>query len=299
MRLAVRFGTLLGLLIASDVAFGQTKTIEITVDDFRPMRAAIDKIMELSGIPINYEDMPIYYPADLVEAPIHTGGGQKLFGARGGQLLFSIAVDETTGKLNDLQAVKGALSKLISAYNSSGLPGGFDFEEHKGVFFVKPVRYRGENGTTQTIKSLLSTPITFPQEKRDWFTAARLILQQVSKASGSDISDFDVSIYYGGEQPICANNEPADHVIARVLAALACPVRGRVGCDSVIVQSTWDVGYHYRLYYPYRFRGKCLLIVDSVPNSRWFVPPAPKPLPRSPAFTTNPWCDAADALKMQ
>ncbi|MBI1956223.1 MAG: hypothetical protein HYS38_07495, partial [Acidobacteria bacterium] len=55
----------LPLLVLNSIAFGQTKTVDITVDDPRPLYAAILKLQELSGIPINYEGVPFYYSADL------------------------------------------------------------------------------------------------------------------------------------------------------------------------------------------------------------------------------------------
>ena len=294
LRLAVRFGTLLGLLIADSIAFGQTKTIDITVDDPRPMAAAVLKIEELSGIPINYEDVPVYYAPDMkyvTEEESRTRVSDKPFKpyvrVRGGQRSVSIAVDTAAGKL-DVQAVKFALTNLILAYNSSRLPGAFDFEYHSGVFFVKPVRYRDVTGVTRAMAPVLSTPVPLPEGKRHWMVKSQLILQQVSKATGWLVGG-DSGPLNAGEQTIGANNEPADHVMARVLAAIMCPGIGREGYGPVIAQTTWDGGYHYRLFYALPGWGSYLqhlLYVDRVPNSRWFVPPTPSkpyspPTPRT------------------
>ncbi|MBI3894741.1 MAG: hypothetical protein HY313_02305 [Acidobacteria bacterium] len=146
----------------------------------------------------------------------------------------------------------------------------------------------------QTMKPLLSTPITLPVEKRYAGTTLGLILQQVSKAAGSQIggglmrpNDFLLEVTVG------ANNEPADHVIARFLAAKACPNSAREGCGPVIAQTTWDVGYYFDLDYAPRYG--YVLGINRLPNSRWIVTPPPaKPRPRP---TPNPDGDATGRIK--
>jgi hypothetical protein len=129
-------GVVLPFLLGSSFAFGQvvgeTTTIDITVDDPRPLAAAILKIEELSGIPINYEDVPVYYSADVKDVTEEVSrtrtSNRRIIVARGGQLSVPIIVDAATGRLNDIQAVNTALAALVSAYNSSNLPGGFEVE---------------------------------------------------------------------------------------------------------------------------------------------------------------------------
>ena len=194
---SLAMGVVLQFLLGSSFALGQvvgeTRTIEITVDDPRPLAAAILKLEELSGIPINYEDMPVYYSDDMrdvtdevAQRPVPPGG-KRMFGQSGGQLSVPIEVDAATGKLIDLEAVNTALAALVSAYNASDLPGDFDMEGRNGVFFVMPVRYRDATGTTQPMTPILSTPITLPEERRGWIQTIRLILGQVSAATGVEI----------------------------------------------------------------------------------------------------------------
>ncbi|MBI3894742.1 MAG: hypothetical protein HY313_02310 [Acidobacteria bacterium] len=101
-RLPVTLGTVFGLLLACSIAFAQTKEIEMTVDDPRPMAAAVRKIVEFYGIPINYEGIPVYYSGDLRDLTNLP---------RGWQLSFSISVEASTGKLRDLQARQGCTFK--------------------------------------------------------------------------------------------------------------------------------------------------------------------------------------------
>src|SRR5579864_3541871 len=99
-------GVSLALLAANESAVAQTKIIDITVEGPRPMSSAIWRLEELSGIPINYEDMPVYYSEDVIDVT-QTGapttiylGGRHGFVARGGQLSVPIVIDAATGRLN-------------------------------------------------------------------------------------------------------------------------------------------------------------------------------------------------------
>jgi len=279
-QLLARIGVILQFLLGSSFVFGQvvgeTKTIEITVDDPRPLAAAILKLQELSGIPINYEDMPVYYSGDQQERiPRYPDGRSRFFGARGGQLSQPIVVDAATGRLNNIQAVSAALTALVSAYNTSNLPGGFDFEYYNGVFFVKPVRYRDATGATQTMAPILSTPITFPEELRSWNQTWRLILRQVAGATTVEIFQ-GMGLDGGGTVTLGAQDEPARYVIARYLASGSGPA-------VVPRNATWDLGMSYRLLC--QPQKGCALNVQQVANSpRWAVPSAKpySPPPRRP-----------------
>ena len=244
-QLLARIGVILQFLLGSSFAFGQivgeTRTIEVTVDDTRPLAAAILKIEELSGIPINYEDVPVYYSGDIkvadfaARAPVPPGGERTLV-ARGGQLSVVIVVDATTGRLKDIQAVETALAALVSAYNSSDLPGDFEIEQSNGVFFVKPVRYRDTSGATRPMTPVLSTPITFPEEKRTREQTMRLILRQVSAAAGLEIGLGGMNLW--GEVTLGAQNEPAHHVIARMLGSGNSPA-------AAPANASWDASLSY------------------------------------------------------
>jgi hypothetical protein len=241
-QLLAGIAVFLQLLLGSSFALGQTKVIDITVDDPRPMAYGIGIIQGLSGIPINYEDMPVFYASDIkvadfaAQAPVPPGTSRTLV-ARGGQLSVPIVVDATTGRLNDIQAVEIALTALVSAYNSSDLPGDFEFEQLNGVFFVRPVRYRDATGATQPMTPLLSTPVTFPVETRQIFSTWRLILDQVSKVAGIQIG-FDLGMgAIGGQRTLGAQDEPAHRVIARLLSGN--------GPTAASVNASWDAGLSY------------------------------------------------------
>ena len=223
-------------------SLGETRTIEITVDDPRPLAAAILKLEELSGIPINYEDMPVYYSDDMrdvtdevAQRPVPPGGSACSVRAAGSspcQLRLTLPRES----LIDLEAVNTALAALVSAYNASDLPGDFDMEGRNGVFFVMPVRYRDATGTTQPMTPILSTPITLPEERRGWIQTIRLILGQVSAATGVEIGPNILKSGMCDRRSTKTN--PAYHLIARMLA------HGN-GTVPAAANSSWDSSFSY------------------------------------------------------
>ena len=297
-RFAAGLAAILPFLLTTSLAFPQTvqetpavgtiTTIEITVDDPHPMYAAIQKVMELSGIPIHFEASPIYYSGDLQDVTDRARSPlppdyPRLIAPRQRGFSVSIAVDEATGRLQDMEALQTALTALVSAYNSSDLPGAYEVERSHGVFFVKPVRYRDASGATQLMTPLLSTRITLPEEKRDAYLTVQLILQQVSREAGVVVGSA-VNLGLPREITFGADNEPASHVIARWIAAMVCPGSRRDLCDPAITQNSWDVGRAYVLGFdPNPITSSALapfgLGVHQVPNSGWRVPLKPLPLP--------------------
>lgn len=298
-RLWRALGIFVALLAADSRAVGQTKIIDITVDDPRPLAAAIDKIEELSGIPINYEDMPVYYSADVKDvtdavARTPLPAGRRIIVARGGQLSVPIVVDAATGKLNGAQAVNAALVALISAYNSSGLPGGFDLEFFNGVFFTKPVRYRDATGATRPMTPVLSTPVTLPQEPSQAYQIWQLVIAQVSSAAGVHV-DAGWGAGMGdagpdmGQVAFGPQNEPADHVIARLLAPRNSPA-------SATPDANWDAGRSCRLFTDATSKFYALNV--HVVANRWSVEPA-KPYSPPPRSSDSRWYDGPGVSPQQ
>lgn len=265
-------GAAVKLVLANGFAVGQTRMVDITVDDIRPLAAAVLKVEELSGIPINYEDVPVYYPGDLedvtdivVRTPLPAG--ERIIAPHKRHFSVPIAADAATGKLNGAQAVREALLRLIAAYSAENLPGGFELETSNGVFFVKPVRYRDATGATRSMTPVLSNRITLPQQTRDRPQTWRLILGQVSSAAGVRVEDATAMSELLGPATLGAENEPANQVVARFLAS-------RSGPTPLALDATWDEGLAYRLLFDATLK-KYFLNVHLLANSRARKVPVP------------------------
>lgn len=98
-------GVPLVLLVAS--AFAQTKAITFSVNDFRPLAAAARNIEQISGTPVNYEDVRCDFPGDqkditagnVTPAQERLNGPVKVIVPRGGPLVTTITVAGSTARL--------------------------------------------------------------------------------------------------------------------------------------------------------------------------------------------------------
>jgi hypothetical protein len=241
----MRFCSLLLIVATAVVGSGhsaraQTRTETIEVEDPYPMRAAILKINELSGSPINLEGMQIDYADDMLQmangmVPITR------------QLVVPIVVDDVTGKLRNLEAVESALSALVSTYNSADFPGEYKLELANESFFVLPVEYRDAAGITRPMAPVLSTLISLPAEKRTLHRTVLAILDELSRTSGFHILDMRNAMN-GMDNPVVfgATNEPAGHVLARFFSQKC--MSGNCSAASLTGdEHTWDTGLSFTL----------------------------------------------------
>jgi len=250
-RLHAAVAALLGILVAKGIAFGQSKTVTLTADGPRPLAKAVLEIEGLSGIPINYEDFRIEHPPDMndvtdvVQGPAQKAANpnSRIIVPRGGHFSANILVDAVTGKLTHTTDVAHALNAILAAYRSSNLPGDFSLESFNGVFLIAPVRARAATGTTVPFVPIFSTRITLREVQRNAYQTLKLILDQVAKAV-----DFRIGLgavprgTTASQITIGAEDEPASHVIARLMGSLA--TYGHRASDS-----SWVPGLSYTLLY--------------------------------------------------
>lgn len=267
-------------LICPMPVFAQSKSITLTVDDYRPLDAAVLEIEKISGLPIHYEDMRCDFAGDELDitpligvtpAQLALHGSVKDVVPRGGPLAAMIAVDASTGRLLDAEATSEALNAVVSAYNAPGtLPGQFEVVRANGAFFVEPTAVRNSSGQTVPIRAILSTPITIPAEERIAADTLNLILAQVSQLSG-----FKVSV---GEVPMnalamtrgafSASQEPACQVLGRFLNSL-------VGYGAVAPSSSPTLAY--RVFYDVQLRYYMFSVVEVGYVGPRYLPTPPAP----------------------
>ncbi len=219
-------------LICTSLVWAQGPTTTLAVNDPRPVAAAAMEVERLSGVPVNYEDLRYENPADLqditdqIMTPAQKAQatpGVRVIVPRGGTLSVPVYTD-ADGRLSDFSSVVTALNALVSAYATSPVrAGSFTVELGNGVVYIEPSQVRDAAGNTDGVHPVLSTPVTFPPQSRTGFDTVRMILDQVSQASGLklDLGTAPMGVLASFEIEIGASNEPASHVISRLLAALA------------------------------------------------------------------------------
>jgi hypothetical protein len=251
MRLPFLCGALATIILASQgVALGETKIVEIDVDALYPMRAAIEEINKLSVAPINLEGVPILHSSDMIQLEGVTDSLRRSANIMipiTKRLVVPIAVDQVTGRLEDLAAAESALRAIVSAYNSADLPGEYELEQTNESFFVLPVKYRDSAGITQSMTPLLATLISLPAEKRTLDRTFKAILESFSQKTGFHILDLRPAMNGMENQVVFgATNEPAGHVLARFFSQKcmsgSCLIPSQTG-DGL----TWDTGLSFKL----------------------------------------------------
>lgn len=249
----------LALVLFAGGAWGQTASLTLTVDDPRPLAAACDKIEELSGFAVNYEDGPYANAIDLRDVTdqvltpnqrASAGPDFHIIVPRGGPLSATVPVQASNSKIGSLAEAQDAALAFVNANKSSGQV--FHSELGNVALFVWPEMLKDASGNLQPVTPVLSAQISFPQASRTAFETLRLILQAVSQATGSnvDIGTIPIKGFAISKVNIGADKEPARSVIIRLFQAMITSN----GANAALVPPTLS----YRLFYGYNVRGYAL-----------------------------------------
>ena len=143
-------------LAAYTVDAAPIRTQEVSVDDPRPLSAALTVLQDLHGVAITYEDPVFSHPGDLVPRS-ELGSEDGLMIPRGGHLSVKYLVDTRTGAMVD---PLGTIEHVIEKHAAKGYPGRFQVVEIDDVFHVTPVATRTASGAWQAQTSALARPIS-------------------------------------------------------------------------------------------------------------------------------------------
>ena len=219
----------------------------MTVDESRPLAAALLALEPHLGVVLNYEDAPIVFSGDAtdVASSVMTSEQRaahpeaKVIVPRPGKLTWSLPEESRS-----LAAVKTAVESMVTAYNSTGLPGRFEAQSSGTMFFIVPTAVRGVSGALTTVRPLLSQRITIPTASRSMGETVALIIQLLTHDGTSlVIGTAPFGLFANAQVSVSANNEPARNVLAKLLAGASsgvladgtpAPLLGyRLMCDPV------------------------------------------------------------------
>ena len=164
----------------------QERTEKISVDDARPVAAAIELLAKRYNRAITYEDPRYLYEGDIKDVTREVrkdldryppGKAPRVLVPRGGQLAFTYRVsDDAGGQPADWEA---ALDSLLTAQAARGGPR-FRLEHHADVDHVIPAASRDASGRWVAAEPILDVSITIPEQQ-----LSRLaIVEAVAKAIG-------------------------------------------------------------------------------------------------------------------
>jgi hypothetical protein len=225
------------VMIASFMLMARTSSAQSTgtllsFSGGRPMANAVAEIVELSSIPVNYEDVRSESTSDTkdVTDAVMTpeqralgGSSVRLLVPSGGTFSANVLIDAATGRLPDTSSVLSALNALAAAYSSTNLPGKFEVETYNGVFFVHPSEYRDVSGGSVPALPVMKTPISVSGQTRSAAEVLKLIIDQVSERIGIEIKigSIPIGAFARSQVSISAQNEPANRIVSRLMASVS------------------------------------------------------------------------------
>ena len=168
----------MGLLVAantlSPMSSAQERGETLSVDDHRPVEAAVRLLTTRYHRAITYEDPRYLYSGDT-EVHVFPNGFRGSM-PRGGRLSFRFRVAADTGQPVDWDAL---LRSLLAAQSASGGPR-FRAEQRGDAYEVIPARTKNAAGKWVDVASIMDVLITIPEQE-----LTRLgIVQAVIKAIG-------------------------------------------------------------------------------------------------------------------
>ena len=215
------------LLLGQEPARPQT----ITVDDPRPLAAAILVLEQRYGWIVTYEDPPYEFAADsrdvTEEIRRSHDSNRRVLVPVGGPFSFSYATPETT------RQPMAILERLLTSYHVSGHAGEFRVAKTGSVFHVLPHASRDVRGFRQIRASRLDTRITVEERKRTVMEMFYEIVRAASRPGAYTImpGTIPTNLFIQTSITKGAKNEVARTVLIRTLAATGNPLSWRLLCD--------------------------------------------------------------------
>lgn len=177
---------------------------KLTVEDPRPLSAAILILQEKYGWQINYEDPPYRDPKDLIDHTHPTyRGPHRAIGPKGGRVEIQYFLSPATGKP---ESPTNLLEMLVADHTNRGNPGQFQVKVFDGVNSVQPIE-----------GSIMDTRITIENKERTYTETLGEFYQTLSRAIGIHVRNPGISGPMFERLSFGAENEPARDVLMRLL----------------------------------------------------------------------------------
>ena len=182
-RASLALGFLAGLAWTTAAAATLPTSLEVAVDDPRPLAAVADELERRFGIAVSYEDPPYSDPADLVYSKVAEG----VLIPAGSGLTVEYGYDdvEGTGPMLDPLSI---LQAFVQQHEAKDQPGRFRVEEEDGMYFIIPERVRqGKAGlvaVTPVLDAVVGVPLAQPASA---MSRLEEIVDGVALATGAEI----------------------------------------------------------------------------------------------------------------
>jgi hypothetical protein len=218
----------IAVILHTDAADAQTvqDAIKLSVDDPRPVAAAVQELVSRYGYVITYEDPRHAYQGDIQDVTTQVrkdldqyspGKAPKAMVPLGGTLTLTIPSSSSIST----QAVASVLEQLMRVQLKRGEGGHFRVVQAGDVFHVLPTEVRDRSGNWAVQPSILDVPISLPMEDRDEDGMLNAICNAVSVAA-------HVKVFLGAQlgglgrhYRLGADNERARDVLMRAVMSIS------------------------------------------------------------------------------
>jgi hypothetical protein len=220
------------LPVLSSHATSQTQPTLISVDDPRPLAAAVIELEKRLGWLVTYEDPSYRYAGDVqdVTSNVRRYPGRGVLIPRGGRLEFTF--EARTGVPVQAEQ-RRVLAELLSQNERHGYPGGFRLEFDGAVAHVVPTRAADEGGRPRAYRSVLDQVISLPEANQSALDALGEIIT-VLNGSGTprvQIGTVPTNRLANAKVKSGADRESARVVLLRVLHAASPNLSWQIFCD--------------------------------------------------------------------
>jgi hypothetical protein len=214
---------LLSILVGSVVAAQSARSLDVAVNDARPLSAALLELEKRLSWVLTYEDPQWTFSGDVQDRSARTGKtyDKPQMIPRGGALSFSIppAARSATreGRAELVQA-------LLQAYHlTPDHHGEFRMIETEDAIHVVPAHAKNAQGKLEARTSLLDTPIRLVPGTRSALDLTSELAEAVSAGTGKKVSVFFVptNLFFRTKVTVDDSNEDnsARAALSRILKA--------------------------------------------------------------------------------
>ncbi len=204
------------------------RTLNIRINDPRPLAAAAMELEQRHGTLISYEDPAYANPADLknVGAEVRRGFENvpaehvpALWIPKGGALNFAYQASRATGKpISDADT----LQAMLDAHLAAGNAGGFRAVRSGPMIHLIPSSITNEAGISAPVAPVLDANITLARVSGPAVSGLEALCDSVTKATGVTVvpGTFPVNLFAKAAVDLRAENANARETLKALLAQL-------------------------------------------------------------------------------
>jgi hypothetical protein len=241
LPLSLRATAFLALAALAFYAAESSAAGTITVDDPRPLAAALDELENRYGWRVTYEDPPYLHDseiADISHRIARAGSGARVLVPKGGRFTFAPPSRASAA------ASPQDIDDVVRSYNRKHRADAFTVIRGKALLHVVPVKTLGREGRVLPVTPLLDTPVTIPAKRRTALELLEAICEAITANAGQKLSLGAIPVKLLDSQVVAsgAMETKARTLIEDVVLASGAPLTWRLLHDPELAWYFLNIG---------------------------------------------------------